>query len=46
MLAPSPPAATASGRPMASTDPKAAISTTAAKAIPISSDSGVSTTER
>ena len=46
MPAPTPPRATAMGRPMASTDPNAMISTNMAKARPISSVSGGSTTVR
>jgi tetratricopeptide (TPR) repeat protein len=38
--APTPPSATATGRPMARTDPKARIRTTMANARPMSSDSG------
>ena len=38
---PTPAPATAIGRPIASTDPKATISTTMAKASPMNSDSGV-----
>jgi len=44
--APTPPSATAMGRPMASTDPNARMSTTTAKAMPISSVSGGSTDAR
>ena len=46
MPAPTPPSATAIGRPMASTDPNAMISTNMAKARPISSVCGGSTTAR